>query len=283
MEGMVKNSTDIYIHVGPHKSATTFLQNIIFPQIEEINYINKPKFDIKNPKLDFLKFDIEFDKKNLISNESFSGRQQFGGEGSKFEKTLQITDELYKTFPKAKIIVGYREKENWLSSLYSQYLKGGGILDYNDWYKKIFDKKFLEFDNYINYLKRLFDSVYIYKFSLLKKNPKEFTKGICNFMNVETPEFENKIINSKLNEKQLKLVKFLNCLWMPRKEGILNSTDIRNYRGFLPRERYFNPILVTKLLTEKNKKYKFFKLITENLKDPDNKNRRWKRFQLEYK
>jgi len=275
--------TEVFIHIGPHKCATTYLQRSVFPNIENINFIhNYEKFDIKNIEFDYYEERIIEGKVNLISNENLSGRQQFGGEGGKFEKALQIAEKLNKKFPNAKIIVGKRKIESWLPSLYSQYVKNGGILEYNEWYKIIFDKKFTEFGKYITYLNKLFDEVFVYDLDLLKKNPKEFIREICKFMGVKEPIFENKIINPKLNEEQIKLMKFLNRLWVPREKTVVNRTDLRHYIGFLPRKAYFNPLFVTRILTNKYFLFGFLRFIGNYIRYPNNRKENWKEFGLNY-
>lgn len=35
----------VYLHIGYHKTATTFLQNSIFPELKQVNYIKKKDID----------------------------------------------------------------------------------------------------------------------------------------------------------------------------------------------------------------------------------------------
>ena len=55
------------VHVGLHKTGTTFLQREIFPKIKNVNY-NRDVFWVKNYK----------NKINVISNEWLSGQPYHG-------------------------------------------------------------------------------------------------------------------------------------------------------------------------------------------------------------
>jgi hypothetical protein len=218
----------IFIHVGLHKTGTTFLQREIFSKLKNVNYIHPPRTflqkDIytKIPKVRVSFFTpektlgdrpefkpiISSDKINIISRESLSGAPSVGYIDGDVRFT--IADRIKKHYPNSKIIIGVREKKSWLFSSYGQYVRGGGTYSYDDWYNKIFDKKYLDFDTYLKYLKNLFNDVYVYKIEDLRSDPKEFVKNLCGFIGVDIPEYELKIHNKGFNEKQMKLARFIN-------------------------------------------------------------------------
>ncbi|MFW6134893.1 MAG: sulfotransferase [Elusimicrobiota bacterium] len=190
--------TDIFIHVGLHKTGTTFLQKEIFPKLENCNYIDKAKLE---------NITIEQGKINLISREGLSvSPDKFKLKRSiKPEARFVTAERLKLLFPDAKIIVGVRDKESWINSLYKERVKGEGFIT-KDEYVKNLDKDFLDFDKYINHLEKLFSDVYVYKFEQLKDEPDRFVKGICNFIGVEVPRYSLETHNKGYTERQIKTI-----------------------------------------------------------------------------
>ena len=111
----------IVIHVGLHKTGTSFLQAEIFPKIKNVNYIGMLRYGSK----------IYEDKLNIISDEELSVNPHLPPcHGNYFDSGQRnvIAERLQSIFPNAKIILGIRNKDTWLRSVYSQYVKGGGTI-----------------------------------------------------------------------------------------------------------------------------------------------------------
>jgi len=67
----------------------------------------------------------------------------------------------------------------------------------------------LEFEEYEEYLRKLFPSVLTLQFEDMKKDVYGFVSKICEFMGIEVPEFNVKPTNVSLTEKQLRLIQFI--------------------------------------------------------------------------
>jgi hypothetical protein len=219
--------TNIVLHLGLHKTGTSFLQAEIFPKIKNVNIPRNGAFRYGTK--------IDENKLNIISDEELSVNPhlppyhfQYLGPNQRFV----IAERLNLLFPKAKIILGIREKNSWLRSVYSQYVKGGGIHNYDNFIKNVFDKDFLNFEKYIQHLKTLFKDVLIYHFEDLKKDPNNFVKNICDFIGVDVPSFENKIYEKGWSNRQLNLGLFLNRFFY---------SEYNPNGGFLIRTKIFNP------------------------------------------
>ncbi len=191
------------IHMGLHKAGSSFLQKNIFPKIKEIEL-----FDIGD-----FNFYTEFSKEkiNLISAEGLSSRPF--PKANRTDSCFVIANRIAKVFPNAKIILILRKKEELLKSWYSEYIKHGGILNYEDWFESWNNYDVLRFEEYISELDRLFSSLLVLNFEDLKKNSDKFVNDICNYIGVESPKFSNKIVNKKLNEKTLKRWRKANLLF----------------------------------------------------------------------
>jgi len=152
------------IHIGLHKTGTTYLQNHWFSKLRNILYIHGNHF--------FRNWDDRAGKQNdnlLISYEGFSGLP-WNKEWKKgipnnhhwlnsFDDNIKL---LNSVFSNAIIIVVFRKHGNLLTSLYKQYIQGGGVLKFSLFYGElgVLRPKDLSFRHRINLLKENFDNVY---------------------------------------------------------------------------------------------------------------------------
>lgn len=193
----------IYLHIGLHKTGTSFLQKLIFPKLKDIDYYN-PKFDDV--------FKIKPKNITLISNEAVAGNPYSLNKKDRYE-TLNF---IKKLFPKANIIFVKRKPKYWINSLYKQYIRSGGVYNFQRWFNEIFDFDFLD-DKYENELKKNFKNVLILDYEELKEKPETFIKKLCNFIGVNVPSYENKTIYSSYTERQIVICRFFNRIGFKRK------------------------------------------------------------------
>jgi len=214
----VNMKTEIVIHIGLHKTGTTFLQTEVFPKIPNINYQTKVDLATK----------VVPGKINLFSDENLDG-----GSYRLFntvEQRYTILENLHKLYPKAKIILCIRDKNTWFKSAYKQYIVAYKSCSFEE-YKQRLDKGFLDFDTYIKELDKLwFDNVYVCHFEDLQKNPKQFVKGICDFIGVEPPEFENKTVYKGITDNQVLFIKVFDTIFPSRVLHFILSIGIRIIR-----------------------------------------------------
>ena len=129
--------SNIFLHVGLHKTASTFFQTEIFPYFENTTCITRPYTQqsrgfnklqfadntIYNPE-DFkleLKQILEKNSNTLISDELLSGIPDLN-----YLNRSLIADRLSKLFPEGEILIFLRGQKDILLSLYNQYIKMGG-------------------------------------------------------------------------------------------------------------------------------------------------------------
>jgi len=189
-----ENDMDIILHVGLPKTGSTFLARGLFKQSPYVRLIENPLMSV------LLKEEVV----NVISNDGLCGTPWINDARKETDPYL-LADRLCRLFPNAKIIIGTREKQDWLNSLYRHYVKYGGHLDFNGFYDNVLDKSFLDVRGYIRLMQHLFSYVYVAKFEDLKENPKQFVKQICYFTEIPVPDIEYKIVNQGWNKKQIKL------------------------------------------------------------------------------
>jgi len=135
------NSSPILVHVGYHKTATTWLQNVIFsdetlgfispwgPQaglaVDEFILANAFRFDATQARSRFEEGLAEARRRGLVpvlSNEGLSG-QPFKGDHFRFGR--YVVERLHETFPHARILIVVREQRASLLSHYREYIANG--------------------------------------------------------------------------------------------------------------------------------------------------------------
>ena len=161
------------IHIGYHKTATTWLQERLF--IDPLGYVpvmshaevsqhivspNGLKFDKGSaPALIAQRVaDISEGRIPIISSEILCGNPFYGGRESDV-----FANRLKMSFPNAKIFISIREQHRMLVSLYMQYLSRGGTLTCERFFLCApeigyyrFSPQHLEFHRLIEYYIQLF-------------------------------------------------------------------------------------------------------------------------------
>ncbi len=137
------NNIPLIIHIGTHKTGTSYLQANYFNKIKEINYLKYNHFfknwtDIRNHNRC---------KAFLISNEILSGLPWKPHTKAKIKEENWINSfensiyNLNKIFPHSYIVIFFRLPGDLLISMYKQYIQTGGTLNLDNFYG---DKKFIE-------------------------------------------------------------------------------------------------------------------------------------------
>jgi hypothetical protein len=188
---------DVVVHVGLHKTATTFLQREIFPKLENVNFI---KLNAGHPG-DILYVELDDSRINVISSESLSGYPFLVHDDVDAACRDRMAIRLNRIFPNARIIVGIRDKDDWLQSLYKQYFKTRPM-NTEKTFLEFFDEGYLDHEGYISLLRELFPEVYVYRYEQLCDSPDDFVKGICDFIGVPVPDWSNVRHNVSLSDGQ---------------------------------------------------------------------------------
>ena len=123
----------VFIHVGLHKTGTTYLQDAIWPQAKNYSFISRP-YTQHNYAFNQMQYsdDTLYDKKIveneiskfnsnhlLISDENFSGKPIYF---SYLNRSL-IAKRLAELWPSAEIILFIRDQLDIMKSHYSSYIK----------------------------------------------------------------------------------------------------------------------------------------------------------------
>lgn len=204
---------NIFIDVGPPKTASTFRQLVLYPKMDVLVY----NHCFKKGDVEFINF--ESDKKIILSDETLYGWMYLPKHNAVLERKNCLKN-LKRFFPEAGIIICRRELESWKQSLYKQYIWAGGSNDYRRWLNRLDDAVF-DIEEYIYKLHENFEYVLILDFNDLKKDYRKYCRDICNFVGVSLPNFENRILNLGLSDQQTFILRLINkLLWTHEGTGI---------------------------------------------------------------
>lgn len=197
--------SDIYLHIGLHKTGTKFFQHKLFP------YLNKDKYDYNPPKItqliaDLYKADktdtssiidkihnektkLSNSKKTLISREImasdlFSFYQDFE---EKFNR-------LAKAFPEAKIIFATRFQTDWILSCYRESIHEHHYQSIDDFLTEDENKPFIGNDyrklDYYKIFKTIYslykdESIFHFFYEDFRSKRDETIKNVLSFIGSE--------------------------------------------------------------------------------------------------
>ncbi|MCZ6775608.1 MAG: sulfotransferase [Ignavibacteria bacterium] len=190
------------IHIGYHKTATSWLQKFVFQNsnasficpvprsllAHKLIYPNALDFDSEQCRADLLhETPIEESKSftMAVSSERLSGNPHSGGYDSK-----QTADRLKQVFPNAKILIVIREQKSMILSVYKQYVRVGGMCSIADYLQPpekrrvpLFDLAHFAYDRLIRHYMGLFGAanVLVLPYELFRREPKTFLSSILTF------------------------------------------------------------------------------------------------------
>jgi hypothetical protein len=138
--------TQYFIHIGLHKTATTFLQEKVFPKLEGTTFITRP-YTQHNHAFNKLQYaDDSLYKKEeflgelekirgdriLLSDECFSGKPLTFN----YINRSLVARRLRDAMPQATILLFIRGQKDILLSMYNQYVRSGGTKEMEDFFWK---------------------------------------------------------------------------------------------------------------------------------------------------
>lgn len=208
------------IHVGFHKTGTSFLQRKIFNNKESgfctpVDRIRLRDIFIQTDPFEFNAMKVRADlwpgidkaiQNHLVpvlSHEQMSGQPGGGGYGlrrrEKEASRKEVADRLHDCFPEARILIVIREQRDMIQSIYKFLVCGWHgklsatieqFLDQSpldDGYSPLFNLDYIEYHHIIDYYFNLFGrlSVLVLPFEWLRDDPNKFVNQIRVFVDLE--------------------------------------------------------------------------------------------------
>ena len=193
---------EMLIHIGYHKTGTTWLQSAFFPNHPDLAVAAEyPALaeQVINP--DGLEFDaavvrrffqpridaaVAASKIPVLTTERLSGNPHSGGYDSK-----TIADRLHDAFPQATVLIMVRRQVDMAVSMYKQYVRMGGVCSLREYLMPpvdgripLFRMKFLEYHHLAGYYVRLFgpERVRVMVYEHFRDAPALFLDELCDFL-----------------------------------------------------------------------------------------------------
>jgi hypothetical protein len=202
--------TEPLIHIGYHKSGTTWLQEEVFCKshlgfctpwghqshlaIDHFVIVNPFRFDAAESRRQFipgLESAAALQLVPVITHEDLCGYPVYGRYYGK-----EVAERLHATFPNARILIGIREQRSSLVSHYRQFLGQGESATIENFiggaaqvpgFAPICRLDHFEYDMLVNHYRRLFgpDKVLVLPLELLRENMREYVDAIRGFVGID--------------------------------------------------------------------------------------------------
>ena len=227
----------VLIHIGYHKTATTWLQRHFLDRAEAsfhrdlskeniYHHIVAPRdlsfsaTELRRYYEELLALRPSVDDVSVISSERLSGHPHSGAYDS-----VSIANRLQATWPEARILIVVREQVSAILSCYLQYVKFGGICSLYDYMNMPrhgrsivpwFHLDSFDYSLLVAYYRQLFgaEKVLVMPYEFFKAEPQNFCNKISEFM--EVPPLEDlpytTLSNKRLSALASQVVRHINKL-----------------------------------------------------------------------
>ena len=213
------------LHVGMPQSASTFLQDVLFPGCPELNFIsNRKSQNLKafyNPLCShedyfwsepaassWLGEASDPTKLNVVSFEKFSCTTELSRQ--------QVAERLGRLCPGAKCLIVVRNQLDAIVSAYAQHARVPNLLlpPFADHFElNIRDPKAAEFrryfyDEFVGTYERLFgaDAVLVLPYELLASEGPQFVERVCEFAGIAAPPAIDRVkVNKRVSANYVAL------------------------------------------------------------------------------
>ncbi|MFN3969035.1 hypothetical protein [Flavobacterium sp.] len=238
---------NVHLHIGLHKTGTTYLQYNIFPSLKDFHYVQLPPWriltqanlsvqELEKYKSEILK-DWDGQKDLIISNEFFSGAIE------KFSKQqlICILDNLKQLFPGAQVILVLRSPKGYFNSLYNFRVVSRGFCtksmsQYYAQNRHYFLEKF-DYDFLLNAVSNRFSKTSAIKYEVIKDN-NQYVAFICKALAIPLFEVSNDVKENTSSKNKVRVNAHLivNRLFLMFFLEMLPDGKLRNYLKI----KYFN-------------------------------------------
>lgn len=201
-----RDPAPLLIHVGLHKTGTTWLQDRVFvsnklgfhspwgpmasPAVAEFMLVDPLSFDAK-ATLARIGPDIDASRaKGLIPVLSHEGLSSRPVRGTYYAPT--VAQRLREVFPSARIVIGVREQNGMILSLYRQFVRNGGVFSLKQFigtgneppgWAPLCRLDFFHYDRFVRCYQDLFGegNVLVQPLELLRDDEPRYLKRLLDF------------------------------------------------------------------------------------------------------
>lgn len=255
---------DVLLHIGYHKTGSTWLQDRFFqPEngmttamegnrariVDDFVTPDNFAYDAAATRDIYRGFVADARAKNcrfVLSHERLSGYPPAGG----YDRKL-IADRLADTFPGARILIIIREQLSLVRSIYSQSITDGGDLSIDDFLawpeprlgrSPCFRPEVYEFHRLIEYYQNLFgkERVLVLPFEMMAREIGEFGNRIADFMQLPSPKSVSNEASNIRRPATMRIAQRLGNRWFSNNEASRGA--ILHIKRFPRRFATFTPL-----------------------------------------
>lgn len=202
---------DVYLHIGYHRTGTTFLQSCVFPALaDHANLAIKPDIGdvLGDDEFDPTRFARDLGRpgdhdKTILSHEVLSGLP----EGGRPEVRFRTAERLHAAFPNGKVIVVVRNQFDYLLSVYAYRVLLRGMESRSlpaylaDRYDMLSES--LQYDRLIRRYVELFgkDRVLCLLYEEMAADRRSFVSRMLEFMGLPEVEFDDRRVNESTRSR----------------------------------------------------------------------------------
>ena len=188
----------VFYHVGLGKAASTYLQDRVFPKLENIRYVPRDRYRGYQKLIDRTR-----DRRYLISREAAY-------------RLTQRLDEFAAFKADARVILVLRRHDRWIASHYRRYLKNGGSMEFERYADLgssaplIWGERQMRFMPMIEAIESRFGSAPLVLFHEdLKTDPFSLIDQICAFTGAQyhREQIDLSVVHSSWSDEQLKVTR----------------------------------------------------------------------------
>jgi hypothetical protein len=190
----------LVIHIGLHKTGTTYLQNVVFPRV-----LGEPRYVRGREVYAALRdLDIRAGVVNVLSHERLSGSCNPGLARGNFEEGLSLIARVQSHGYVPKIVLVIRRHEDWLRSAFMQEIKkrrrvsGIRISDSGalDRYARSFDEDILSWSRYAELLSSRYELLLL-DYDDLRVRRRDFVRAILGFSGVKEGALSDRVLEDE--------------------------------------------------------------------------------------
>ena len=222
----MNRSMEMYFHLGLTKVASTYFQQLVFPNLAGVTYY---------PKHQYRRY------REIVAS-STKGKFLFSTE--KDWNVVEAVEEITGLFPDARIILFVRRHDDWLLSRYRYRIRQLGNESFPEFFDLDEDSGIWKRDELL--LKPKIEAIerlclmppLVLTYDLLKEDPGEFLSRLTGFMGVafDMSKHRRKPIHSAFSEKQLIILRKWNRFFTYKplpNAGPLKRKIHRKYHEFI--------------------------------------------------
>ena len=202
-------SRQIVVHLGLHRTSSTYLQRSVFRNIDGVFYAGKAFRSLRLPDVMMTTREVI-----LFSNESWLGKLKqnsvFHPDWDWLDHSLLAIRNAARTFASPRAMVVIRRHRDWINSLYGSYLMSGGTETFEGFYNRVMKRREFLLLPRLEALQQEFGGrVLLLDFSDLQRNPKVWEDSLSRYLGSEV-RLPGSVKNEGITKAGANAVRWLN-------------------------------------------------------------------------